>query len=797
MNSKLNGELTLLVTIRRIFLPLFIVSTLWGCVAVKDAPVGKPYAYNNTVKVTATGLTKEERTILEEKLVVLISDSLAVPSRSVLGGTQRVKPPAFDSGYLEPSKKFMSGYLNSEGYYGASFDTITVKFDTTKRKNKFFSGKKTTRVEVSTAFYVRVGRILKIDTVTYNFPDIALQMLAESSHAKAGLKSNTNYSKQSIATELDRLALVFRDAGYFRMSRSALIAEVDTTDPSLINFELDPIEQQLIAQKRKENPMAIVRIFPRPGSNPIVFRKYTIDSVIIYPGTLISQNSDSLMNDVSFKTLDNGSRILIKEMNHAYQEKMIRRNNYLMPDSIYNDKYYFRTLNAYSQMGPWQQMDVRSNTYVTDSFAKIAFHMFLYPAKKQSFKLDLEGSQNNNISSSNVLSGRFFAVGIVATHRDRNVSKKGTQSALSGRAGLEINNANSSGNDGLFQAFLVNVNQNFTIPRLLWPFSGLDMRKMDYARTLLNAGITYQDRFEFFQQVSINADMSWEVRKGKNRYTFSFPIFETVDTLSTDSLKTVIKENPSLGYSFTPGNVFSVKGGFERILTYNNSRHSGLFRTSAEFTVPIFDSLFSRAFFKFVRLDGQFLHNVKLRNGSLNFRFFGGVGWDISDVKQANLPFFRQFVTGGTASMRAWSIRQLGLGNSLASDTASFTDRFGDIQLEFNLEYRHKIMRFFGYNLNGALFTDIGNIWNHSPASDGLGKFDLKYLYRDLALAVGYGVRYDMSFLIIRFDAAYKVKDPVREGAGWMKTFEWKSTNRIGLNNRGNVAIQFGIGYPF
>jgi len=100
MDSKLPGELTLLVLIRRIFLPLLLVSTMWGCVAVKDAPIGKPYAFNNIVNVAAPGLSKEERTILEEKLVGLTADSLTVPMRSVLGGTQRVKPPAFDSSYI-------------------------------------------------------------------------------------------------------------------------------------------------------------------------------------------------------------------------------------------------------------------------------------------------------------------------------------------------------------------------------------------------------------------------------------------------------------------------------------------------------------------------------------------------------------------------------------------------------------------------------------------------------------------------------------------------------------------------
>ncbi|HSC52440.1 MAG TPA: BamA/TamA family outer membrane protein [Phnomibacter sp.] len=798
MDSKLTGELTLLVIIRRIFLLLFLISTLWGCVAVKDAPPNVPYAYDNKVHIAAPGLHKEERTILEEKLVGLVADSFVVPTRRVLGGTQRIKPPRYDSLYIGPTKRFMSGFLNSEGYYGATFDTVTVDYDTTRRKNKFFSFKKTDRVEVTTEFYITVGRILRIDTVNYVFRDSLLMQLIEQNKQHATLSKNKHYSKQAVATELDRLTAVFRSAGYFKMSRAALIAEADTTDPSLVNFELDPIEQQISAQKRKDSPTVSIKIFARPGSNPEAFRRFTIDSVVIYPESNLALTNEKVKQDSSLRTLSNGSRVIIKEDKHLYQEKMLRRSVFLVPDSIYTDKSYFRTLNAFSQMGPWQQVEAKSTTSVTDSFAKVAFHLFLYPAKRQSFQLDLEGSQNNNISTANVLSGRFFAVALAATYRSRNVWKKGTQSTTSGRAGLELNNTKSSGNPGLFQSFIFNLNQTYSFPRLLWPFSGLNSKTFDNAKTLLNGGVTYQDRFNFFQQTSINANLAWEMRKGKNGYMFSFPIFETVDTLSTDSLNQVIKDNPSLAYSFTPGNVFSVKGGFERLLTYNNNtRHSGLFRISSEVTVPLFDSLFNRPFFKFVRFESQLLHQIKLPRASVNLRFYAGVGWDLSKQPGANMPFFRQFVAGGSGSMRAWSIRQLGIGNSLAADTAVFTDRFGDIQLEWNAEHRHKIMRLFGYYLNGAMFVDIGNIWNHSPAQDGLGKFDPKYLYRDLAMAGGYGFRYDLSFLVIRFDFAYKIKDPVREGNGWMKSFEWESTNRLGTHERSNFAMQFGIGYPF
>ena len=147
--------------------------------------------------------------------------------------------------------------------------------------------------------------------------------------------------------------------------------------------------------------------------------------------------------------------------------------------------------------------------------------------------------------------------------------------------------------------------------------------------------------------------------------------------------------------------------------------------------------------------------------------------------------------------MRAWSLRQLGPGHSIASDTARFNDRFGDIQLEANLEYLFKLFRLFGFNFGGAAFTDIGNIWNHFNNEDGSGAFKFKYLYRYLAMCVGAGLRVDVSYLVLRLDAAFKVKDPVRGGDGWIQELEWKTANRVGIVNRRNLGFQFGIGYPF
>jgi outer membrane protein assembly factor BamA len=193
------------------------------------------------------------------------------------------------------------------------------------------------------------------------------------------------------------------------------------------------------------------------------------------------------------------------------------------------------------------------------------------------------------------------------------------------------------------------------------------------------------------------------------------------------------------------------------------------------------------------------------------YRFFAGIGYNYSNdpVIGQSLPFFKQFIAGGPYSMRAWGVRQLGLGSSLLSDTSSvFRDRYGDIQLETNFEYRFPITTLGGVKVNSALFADIGNIWNLKNNIDNPGsKLTLNRLYRDMAIAAGSGLRFDFNYFLVRFDFAYKVKDPTRRSNnGWMsiRDFEWRNkeyevkdgNGKVALK-RNNFSFQLGIGMPF
>jgi outer membrane protein assembly factor BamA len=183
----------------------------------------------------------------------------------------------------------------------------------------------------------------------------------------------------------------------------------------------------------------------------------------------------------------------------------------------------------------------------------------------------------------------------------------------------------------------------------------------------------------------------------------------------------------------------------------------------------------------------------------------GGWGNNYSNNAKLSgqLPFFKQFTAGGPYSMRAWGLRQLGLGSSTFYDTSASSqnfDRFGDLQLEANFEYRFTFLQIGSYKFGSALFTDMGNIWNTRDLGNDLNAgFKLDRLYKDLAIAVGTGLRMDFDYFIIRIDYALKMKDPTRSNNnGWLNLsdMKWSELKPNGLSVN-NYAWQFGIGLPF
>lgn len=176
--------------------------------------------------------------------------------------------------------------------------------------------------------------------------------------------------------------------------------------------------------------------------------------------------------------------------------------------------------------------------------------------------------------------------------------------------------------------------------------------------------------------------------------------------------------------------------------------------------------------FEFVKLFDLHKENV------FATRYFLGVAIPYGNAQ--NIPFSRSYFAGGSNDNRAWQPYSLGPGSSGAKD--DFND--ANLKIALSAEYRFKL---FG-NFKGALFADAGNIWNFmdNVTIKGAVFEDLESL-KDIALGSGFGLRYDFSFFVVRFDIGFKTYNPANQmEKRWFNEY-----------NFSNSVLNIGINYPF
>ena len=151
------------------------------------------------------------------------------------------------------------------------------------------------------------------------------------------------------------------------------------------------------------------------------------------------------------------------------------------------------------------------------------------------------------------------------------------------------------------------------------------------------------------------------------------------------------------------------------------------------------------------------------------------------------LPFEKRYFSGGANSVRGWSIRSLGPGSYNGIDKGiNFINQSGDIKLDLNLEYRAYLF----WKINGAFFIDAGNIWTIRKYKDQPGgEFKLDKFYKQIAVAYGLGLRMNLDFFTLRFDAGMKAINPAFKGKG-----HYPITNP---NLDRDFAFHFAVGLPF
>ena len=182
---------------------------------------------------------------------------------------------------------------------------------------------------------------------------------------------------------------------------------------------------------------------------------------------------------------------------------------------------------------------------------------------------------------------------------------------------------------------------------------------------------------------------------------------------------------------------------------------------------------------QYIKTELDFIKHWDLNRGKvLAMRVFAGIA--IPYGNSDNIPFSKSYFAGGSNDNRAWQSYGLGPGSSGAIN--DFNE--ANLKLLYSAELRFKMLG----KLNGAIFGDVGNIWNvlddiEDPKSTFTGLRSLE----NIAFGSGFGFRYDFNFFIVRLDMGFKTYDPAKEvGDRWFQE-----------HNFGHSVLNIGINYPF
>ena len=189
--------------------------------------------------------------------------------------------------------------------------------------------------------------------------------------------------------------------------------------------------------------------------------------------------------------------------------------------------------------------------------------------------------------------------------------------------------------------------------------------------------------------------------------------------------------------------------------------------------------LFNLPYSQYVKGEFDYIQHWLVSSSSVfAMRTFVGLAVPLGNA--TSIPFNRSYFSGGANDNRAWEVYRLGPGSSFSGN--EFNE--ANFKLALNVEYRFDL---FG-SFKGALFTDVGNIWNvFDDVTDPKRRFDGFKDLSELAVGSGFGVRYDFGLFIFRLDTGFKTHNPALEKSKrWLTELQLKKAN-----------ITIGINYPF
>ncbi len=644
--------------------------------------------------------------------------------------------------------------LSNKGYFRtkASGDTVVKGF------------------RVIAVYKIFLGFPYKIDTVKWIL-DSASEMgkrVYEMNDKENYVKAKQQFNLADIKAERTRTDIYLKTKGYYYFNPDYIIAQIDSTVGS----------HQANVFFRLKQDIPVAAVIPQLVQKITVFPNYT----------LLNPPPDTSKNKL---LLHDG--IFIRDTLKTIKPEALTRAITYRSSDLYNIKEHNKTLNRFINMGLYKFVKSR---YIGDSDTilphNISVLYYLTPLPKKSLQGEV-----GSFSKTNSFTGAQANI----SWKHRNAFKGAEQFFVKLYGAFE-----GSNNDSLRanNNFRFGTEASLSFPRFLSPFK---IKESNYfpPRTKFTLGYEWLRRQALYTKNFFRFQYDFTWKETVNREHTLSPVSITYNTTSDFSPPYLAQVNqyPALQISNIPELI--IGSNYSYTFRSVNPSSFDIFYINANLDLagnsiglinrkatPYSTTLFGAYYAQFARADVDFRYSRKLGTELyLANRMIIGVGLPYGN--SSFLPFSRQFIIGGSGSLRGFQPRQLGPGRvrSTAVQQLYYPQVGGDYKLELNTELRFPIVS----KIKGALFADAGNIWTKDTLLYGKDAQFTKNFIKDIALSAGIGFRLDISILIIRLDIAIPLRKPYLESGK-----EWVIKDIQPFNSvwrRDNLVLNIAIGYPF
>ncbi|MDR0749757.1 MAG: BamA/TamA family outer membrane protein [Tannerellaceae bacterium] len=623
------------------------------------------------------------------------------------------------------------------------------------------------------AYTLEMNHAYTFDSIRYMRMWHYADTLIKANDDKGLLHKGDNFNVVKLEAERQRIAALLRDNGFYYFHPDFIVYDADTL--------LSPGKVWLRVRRKDGLPPNALRPF-RIGNISVHIRGFDaglpVDSVTYKEVTIYYQGKLRIQPRVLY------GRFTFKPGDLYKQEEQQRTQTGISRLEAFSYTEFQYSLRDTALRSRNDLLDVRIDT---------------------AYDLPYDGEFEVNVTTK---SNSYAGPGAVFGLTRRNAFRGGELIGLQLHGSYEWQTGGRMEKSSKMNSYELGLNSTLTLPFVLFPgFMYRDLAQPSSTTFRLSADL--MNRARFFRMVSFGGSMAYEFRPASTMKHSITPFRLTYNKMNPTALFDSIADAnrslylslqdqfiPAMSYTFTYDNTLPGKRNqlwWETAVTQSGNILNGMYAIAGKGFNKKDKEIFGNRFSQFIKGTGEVRYNYRIdRNNRLAGRL--GLGAIYSYGNALFAPYSEQFYVGGANSVRAFTIRSIGPGRYMPPlrpdgtvNPYAYIDRTGDLKFEANLEYRFKIVG----ELNGAVFFDSGGIWTiRADGSRPGGQLKAGDFFADLATGTGVGLRYDLSFLVVRFDFGLALHVPYDTGkSGYF--------NINPLTQKSGRAWHLAIGYPF